>query len=72
MKIRILQLGLLLAAHASAQNPIPRVGDDCPTGTYSSGDGIGKLTRPGRSNPAPDSQATALLQSANALTRRSR
>jgi hypothetical protein len=29
---------LLMAAIASAQNPIPRQGDSCPTGTYKSGD----------------------------------
>jgi hypothetical protein len=28
----------LVAATALAQNPIPRVGDSCPTGTYKSGD----------------------------------
>jgi hypothetical protein len=34
--------------------------------------GIGKLTRSGRDNPAPDSQETALLHSLNALILRSR
>jgi hypothetical protein len=29
---------LLLAITTSAQTPIPRVGDSCPTGTYKSGD----------------------------------
>ncbi len=29
---------LLSAFTATAQNPIPRVGDKCPTGTYRSGD----------------------------------
>ena len=29
---------LLIAVSASAQAPIPRVGDSCPTGTYTSGD----------------------------------
>jgi hypothetical protein len=29
---------LLLATTAMAQNPVPRVGDACPTGTYRSGD----------------------------------
>lgn len=29
---------LLLATTTLAQNPIPRVGDSCPTGTYKSGD----------------------------------
>ena len=29
---------LLIAVSVSAQTPIPRVGDDCPTGTYKSGD----------------------------------
>ena len=29
---------LLIAATATAQTPIPRVEDDCPTGTYRSGD----------------------------------
>ena len=29
---------LLIATTASAQTPIPRVGDSCPTGTYRSGD----------------------------------
>jgi len=29
---------LLLALSATAQTPIPRVGDSCPTGTYRSGD----------------------------------
>jgi len=29
---------LLSATTAFAQTPIPRVGDSCPTGTYSSGD----------------------------------
>ena len=29
---------LLLANAAAAQDPIPRVGDKCPTGTYRSGD----------------------------------
>jgi hypothetical protein len=28
----------LVATTATAQNPIPRQGDDCPTGTYKSGD----------------------------------
>ncbi len=31
-------LTLLITVSASAQTPIPRVGDSCPTGTYSSGD----------------------------------
>ena len=35
----ILCITLLIAATtASAQTPIPRVGDSCPTGTYKSGD----------------------------------
>jgi hypothetical protein len=29
---------LLIAATATAQNPIPRQGDSCPTDTYKSGD----------------------------------
>ena len=29
---------LLIAVSATAQTPIPRVGDSCPTGTYKSGD----------------------------------
>jgi hypothetical protein len=29
---------LLVATAATAQNPIPRVGDTCPTSTYKSGD----------------------------------
>jgi hypothetical protein len=29
---------LLIAVSATAQTPIPRVGDSCPTGTYRSGD----------------------------------
>ena len=29
---------LLLATTATAQNPIPRQGNSCPTGTYKSGD----------------------------------
>lgn len=38
MKINILLLGLVLTAPATAQTPTPRVGDDCPTGTYRAGD----------------------------------
>jgi hypothetical protein len=35
----ILCMALFIAATtASAQNPIPRVGNSCPTGTYKSGD----------------------------------
>jgi hypothetical protein len=29
---------LLITTAATAQNPIPRQGDDCPSGTYKSGD----------------------------------
>ena len=29
---------LLVATTATAQTPIPRVGESCPTGTYKSGD----------------------------------
>ena len=39
MAIVILYIALFIAATtATAQNPIPRVGDSCPTGTYKSGD----------------------------------
>jgi len=31
-------IALLLATTATAQNPVPRVGDKCPNGTYRSGD----------------------------------
>ena len=34
----VILLTLLLAITATAQTPIPRVGDSCPTGTYKSGD----------------------------------
>ena len=37
--LRIICCTALLLAHgAMAQDPIPRVGDKCPTGTYRSGD----------------------------------
>ena len=39
MHRHLLSFLLLIATTvASAQTPIPRVGDSCPTGTYSSGD----------------------------------
>ncbi len=38
MNIKICLLGLILATPALAQNPIPRQGNSCPTGTYKSGD----------------------------------
>ena len=34
----LLYFTLLATISATAQTPIPRVGDDCPTGTYKSGD----------------------------------
>jgi hypothetical protein len=34
----LLYFTLLSAVSAMAQNPIPRQGDSCPTGTYKSGD----------------------------------
>jgi hypothetical protein len=33
----LIYTALLLATTASAQNPTPRVGDDCPTSIYRSG-----------------------------------
>jgi hypothetical protein len=34
----ILCIALFLSATTSSQNPIPRQGNSCPTGTYKSGD----------------------------------
>ena len=37
--IRVLAwLAFIISTTATAQNPIPRQGDSCPTGTYKSGD----------------------------------
>ena len=38
MRKYLLSITVLLATTALAQNPIPRQGNSCPTGTYKSGD----------------------------------
>jgi hypothetical protein len=45
---------LLIATTATAQTPIPRVGDSCPTGTYRSGDYCKPLSRSAEKGVLPN------------------
>jgi hypothetical protein len=57
------------ATTATAQPPIPRQGDSCPTGTYKSGNTANHSNHPRTQSSSKKAAASALLGSTNLVDR---